>query len=237
LKSSKSELLQFLEHDTREIHATVMPDFFLDRIVSLERDAPDFSAIVADITKRKGGSIDGLKQTEMRGGNAANTASALAALGARITPIICSDRLGLQFIKLTLRSNMIDLSHVKSLDKPSITTALEFQSEGKRDNVMLRDVGSLADFGPDDLDSHDFDAIEQADYGEYFVHRLGHGVGLDIHEAPSLNPEGKETLKTGNVVTDEPGIYIVDYGGVRIEDTVLVQDNNAERLTKAASNW
>ncbi len=90
----------------------------------------------------------------------------------------------------------------------------------------------------DDVKARDVDAaarkvIKDAGFGKYFVHGLGHGVGLDIHEAPSLNPEGKETLHSGNVVTDEPGIYIVGYGGARIEDTVLVQKNKAERLTKA----
>jgi Xaa-Pro aminopeptidase len=73
--------------------------------------------------------------------------------------------------------------------------------------------------------------IEDAGYGKCFVHGLGHGVGLEIHEPPTLNPCSKEMLAAGNVVTDEPGIYLVGYGGVRIEDTVLVQKNGAEKLT------
>jgi len=84
-----------------------------------------------------------------------------------------------------------------------------------------------------DVDAAARKTIEEAGFGKYFVHGLGHGVGLDIHEAPSLNPEGKEILKVGNVVTDEPGIYIVGYSGVRIEDTVRVHKDKAERLTKA----
>ncbi len=73
--------------------------------------------------------------------------------------------------------------------------------------------------------------IADAGYGEYFVHSLGHGVGLEVHEPPILSPDSKDVLTTSNTFTVEPGIYLVGYGGVRIEDTVLLQRDSAEKLT------
>jgi Xaa-Pro aminopeptidase len=75
------------------------------------------------------------------------------------------------------------------------------------------------------------DRIEAAGLGGEFGHGLGHGVGLDVHEAPRLSRESTDTLAVGNVVTVEPGIYLGGLGGIRIEDLVIVRDGRPEVLT------
>ena len=102
----------------------------------------------------------------------------------------------------------------------TVKTAQEKAFEAMKANVKAKDVDGVAR-----------KIIADAGYGEYFVHNLGHGVGLEVHEPPTLSPDSKDTLAVGNVVTVEPGIYLVGYGGVRIEDTVLVQKNGAQKLT------
>ena len=74
--------------------------------------------------------------------------------------------------------------------------------------------------------------IVDVGYGEQFEHSTGHGVGLDIHEAPWVAARGEAILEPGVVVTVEPGVYVAGVGGVRIEDTLVVTADGAEPLTR-----
>lgn len=132
----------------------------------------------------------------------------------------------------TYQNYKADLTRTVTVGKPSsrhrsmyeiVREAQEKAFRYVRDGVKARDVDAVAR-----------NIIKKKGYGENFVHGLGHGVGLTIHEPPYLNAESSEILKSGNVVTVEPGIYVINYGGIRIEDTVLVNRCNAERLTEVA---
>jgi Xaa-Pro aminopeptidase len=82
-----------------------------------------------------------------------------------------------------------------------------------------------------DVDARVRESLDRSGYLKYFVHSTGHGVGLDIHERPSLSLRSKDRLSEGMVVTVEPGVYLPGRGGVRLEDMVRVTGTRGERIT------
>lgn len=108
----------------------------------------------------------------------------------------------------------------------TVLTAQRLALEGLQAGVPAREIDALAR-------KH----IEEAGFQGRLNHGLGHGVGLEVHEGPTLNSRQKEPLEAGAVVTVEPGIYLPGWGGVRIEDIALVQDGGCQVLSRAAKEF
>ena len=107
-----------------------------------------------------------------------------------------------------------------------VTEALEASLRKIRPGVPCRDV-----------DAHARAVIAAAGFGDAFGHSLGHGVGLDVHEGPRLSPQEDAVLEEGMVVTVEPGIYLPGWGGVRVEDLVVVTEDGCRVLTGARRDF
>jgi Xaa-Pro aminopeptidase len=101
--------------------------------------------------------------------------------------------------------------------------------------VLASQAAGVAAVGPgvacSEVDKVCREVIAEAGWAHLFVHGTGHGVGLDIHEAPSVAATSTDTLEVGQVVTVEPGVYLPGLGGVRVEDTVVVTEDGCRRLT------
>ena len=199
-----------------------MPDFFLDRILTLKWNNATYSNKIDKIVRTKGGSMDKVSQVDQRGGNAVNTASALATLGVKVTPIICTNTFGAQLINYYLDPQKSDLSHVKIFENASMTTALEFLGkENERINVMLRDTGSLDNFGPQHLSQEDFRVIEEADYVCVFnwagTRRFGTRLAETVFRRVKENGKGKTYFDTAD---PRPNALAI----AELVDRVLKQD-------------
>ncbi len=196
-KNSVNSLLSWLEKPkAKEFNVVVMPDFFFDRFVQYDKDFSQFSKEASRVVRRKGGSIDNVRQVNSRGGNAANTAGALATLGVLVYPIIETDAFGATLLKQSLKPLRVNLTHVKANGKASITTALEFRQNNSKANLMLRDTGSLANFGPKNLTSEDYQLLTTADMVCVFNWAGTRQYGTDLAETVFRHVKTKGRGKT-----------------------------------------
>ena len=87
-----------------------------------------------------------------------------------------------------------------------------------------------------EVDAATRDYIGEMGYGEYYTHGTGHGLGLEIHTSPRFSPQSKQVLEVNNVMTIEPGIYLAGWGGVRIEDDVIIGEDDCEILNQTTKD-
>lgn len=123
-----------------------------------------------------------------------------------------------------------DMTRTVSVGEPSETAQRMWQVIQESQQAGVEAV--KADVTTGEIDKICRDIIQDAGWGEAFMHSTGHGVGLDIHEIPGVSANTEETLSEGEVITVEPGIYLPEHGGVRIEDTVSVTETGCRPLTK-----
>ncbi len=162
--SLQKRLLQTLQSlDRKEIstfHVVMLPDFFVDHFVSLDTVEKTCNA-VKTVAAQGGGNLPGIAQRITQGGNAANTALALARLGISAHLICRTDPLGMHLLQYFLGNSGVDLSGVKTDGNLAITTALEFEEHHA--NIMIGDPGSVATFSFELLNDHDRELIASAD--------------------------------------------------------------------------
>lgn len=123
-----------------------------------------------------------------------------------------------------------DMTRTISVGEPSETAQRMWQVVQESQQAGVDAVKAGATTG--EIDKICRDIIKSAGWGEAFMHSTGHGVGLDIHEIPGVSANTEEVLSEGEVITVEPGIYLPEHGGVRIEDTVVVAAAGCRPLTK-----
>ncbi len=122
-----------------------------------------------------------------------------------------------------------DITRTVAVGKP-VGKAREIYGIVLRANLAA--IGSVrSGKSASEIDAVARNLIAEAGYGEYFGHGLGHGIGLEVHEAPWLTQQHEDPLEAGMVATIEPGIYLPGFGGVRIEDDVIVEPEGCEVIT------
>ena len=133
----------------------------------------------------------------------------------------CSDR-----TRTSLYNDNIDFTKDQKFSNPKIQRAYDIVRKAQEEAIKRARPGMRAK----DLDRIAREIIDKSEFKGAFVHSLGHGVGLDIHEMPFINARNEQILQEGMVFTIEPGIYIAQEFGIRIEDMVVLRESGAEVL-------
>jgi sugar/nucleoside kinase (ribokinase family) len=163
-----------------DFNVVLMPDFFIDHLILMNDLDEDFSRIKT-IYEQGGGNIPGIFQCIQQGGNAANTALALAKLGVQSHLICRTDNLGLHLLKFFLGNSGVNIRGVKTDGKIAITTAMEFGEKHK--NVMFGYTGSVSDFDFEQLDEKDLQLISNSDMTcvvNWSLNNKGTGFARDV---------------------------------------------------------
>lgn len=134
-----------------------------------------------------------------------------------------------------------DLTRVRSAPSRHWTRDVESRLERMYTVVLEAQRRAIAALRPG-VDVKVVDAaareyIAECGFGEYFTHGLGHGIGLEVHEAPAVRSNSDDVVRAGMVVTIEPGVYLPGFGGVRVEDDVLITPDGPEVLTRVPKDW
>lgn len=215
-----------------------------EEVAAIERACAIADRALADVAPRLG---DGLSEAEVRNlleirmrelGATGPSYETIVATGVRnaalphhrptSTPLVEGDTVIID-VGALVDGYHSDMTRTFVVGEPSA-----FQRE-IYEMVLAAQLAGLAAVGPGvaaaSVDAACRDLITAAGYGEWFVHGTGHGVGLLIHEEPYLNRVSSAVLQPGDVVTVEPGVYRGGFGGIRIEDLVLVTDDGCRPLT------
>jgi sugar/nucleoside kinase (ribokinase family) len=157
-----AELKETLTHAKPGFKVVVMPDFYLDYILTYPGKLEELTASFLEVAQRGGGNLLGWGHTVGRGGNASNVVAQLSKLGCEVVPIIETDELGRAVLEHFLKG--VDLSHVRTTGTMSRTMSFESEHSGRRVNIMVSDPGSLSQFGPEKLTQEDKRLISEADF-------------------------------------------------------------------------
>jgi len=188
----------------RDLSVVVLPDFFFDHFIHYDRDLDSFVLDMEAVAERGGGNLIGPRQTLLRGGNAANFASALACLGICTHMIGRTSRLGKVLLDHFLGKKGVDLSLLKDDGEIGITVAIELKHRSRPVNIMVSDSGSIADFSEEDIGPDGFEAIQKADCVCVFSWnhmRNGNDVAERVFAHCKHTGKGIKYLDTGDPAT------------------------------------